>query len=133
MVPSEAPACGDGSVPAMRRVLLFLALLVVVASCDREPVVLEPEEIDVCPVVAGQLEGLLETIVDFVESASLDELTASGGTADELARRGAELSQRATDLGCDPQEVRSLISTADLDSEDPLGALFIERVLDALE
>jgi hypothetical protein len=116
---------------AVRRTLA-LALLLAVAGCSRSAVVIEPEEIDVCPVLADQLENLLVTIVDFAEEATTEELLADEGTAAELRRRGIELSERATALGCDPVELRSRISTSGLKSDDPVAARFIELVLESL-
>jgi hypothetical protein len=115
----------------MRRALPLV--LLVVMACDREPVVLEPAEIDVCPVVAEQIENLLVEIVEFTESATVEELAATGGMASDLESRGAQLSQRAIDLGCDPAAVRDAISVDRLESDDPLAGQFIDEVLDALE
>jgi hypothetical protein len=112
----------------MRRLLLVLALIV--AACDRQPVVLEPEEIDVCSVVADQLENLLVEIVEFVESASVAELASD--TATELANRGAALSQRGIDLGCDPADIRAQISTDRLESDDPVAREYIDAVVEQL-
>jgi hypothetical protein len=115
----------------VRRTLAF-ALLLAVAACSRAPAVIEPEEIDVCPVLADQLENLLAAVVDFAEEATTDELMADDGEAAELRQRGIELSERAIALGCDPAELRSQISTSGLKSDDPVAVRFIDLVLESL-
>lgn len=106
--------------------------MLVVVGCSRAPQVIEPEEIDVCPVLAGQVENLLETMTDFVAGATIEELEAPDGTAAELRQRGIDLSERADALGCDRDELRSLISTSSLESDDPIAQIFIDLVVDAL-
>ena len=79
----------------MYRVLALLLLVVV--GCNRADVVIVPEEIDVCPVLADQLENLLVTIIEFAEEATIDELTAPDGMAADLRRRGGDGHGRNTD------------------------------------
>ncbi len=105
-------------------------LLLVVVGCSRTPEVIEPEEIDVCPVLADQIENLLDSIVDFAEEATIEELTASDGPAAELRTRGVELSERAVALGCSADEIRSRITVRP--SDDPIAGQFVQLVLDAL-
>lgn len=111
---------------------IAVALLLAVVGCSRAAVVIEPEEIDVCPVLADQLENLLVAVVDFAEEATTEELLAGDGVAAELRRRGIALSERAMALGCDAAELRSQISTSRLRSDDPVAARFIELVVDSL-
>ena len=111
---------------------IAVVVLLVVAGCSRTPEVIEPEEIDVCPVLTDQLENLLESIVDFVEESDVADLDATGGTASELRSRGVELTDRATALGCDLVEIRDQVSVDGLRSEDPVAQRFIELVLESL-
>ncbi|MDH3731660.1 MAG: hypothetical protein OES13_11155 [Acidimicrobiia bacterium] len=115
----------------MYRVLALLLLVVV--GCNRADVVIVPEEIDVCPVLADQLENLLVTIIEFAEEATIDELTAPDGMAADLRRRGEALSQRAVDLGCDAAELRSQLTPSRFASTDPVASQFVELVLDSLQ
>ena len=112
--------------------LLALLLLAIVA-CDRADVVIVPEAIDVCPVLAEQVENLLVTIVEFAEQASIAELTSSDGVAEDLRRRGDALSQRAVDLGCDAAELRSRLTVSRFESSDPVASQFVQLVLDSLQ
>ncbi len=112
---------------------LLVLLLLVVVGCDRAEVVIVPEEIDVCPVVADQIENLLVTIVEFAEQASIGELTSSDGVAADLRLRGDALSARAVDLGCDAAELRSRLSVSRFESSDPVASQFVQLVLDSLQ
>ena len=110
--------------------MVLLALLAAAGCTNGDPVVLEPEEIDVCPEIAQQLETHLRDVVAFVEAATPDDLESPQAT--ELAERGRALSQRAVDLDCSAAEVKALIDPGGLVSDDPIAQQFIDLVVDAL-
>ncbi|MEA2001156.1 MAG: hypothetical protein U9N84_04640 [Actinomycetota bacterium] len=94
----------------------------------------EPAEVETCEwlVPVG-----IELVNDYVYTLLESDLAASGGNPDllptsiiALNARGADLDQRAVELGCDIDELNQAIAeaTAGIESTDPAVSVFLETV-----
>jgi len=112
-----------------------LSLLVFLAACT-DPVVVAPQpaEVETCHSL---IPVGIELVNDYVYTLPGADVGAAGGDSGQLPisilvliARGAELDQRAVELGCDVEELNQAIAeaTAGIDSSDPTVRVFLETV-----
>lgn len=123
-----------------RRLVVLVAATVVLASCtgDEPPAIPEPaavEEVATCDGVVDVAEDYVRIMAEELETAPLDVVTGDAPATPRLAALeevGAVIDRRRDRLGCDPDEFRTAVNerVADLETDDPIVAIFLDIVRD---
>jgi hypothetical protein len=106
------------------------------AGCTSEdPALPEPVEVETCDELIDVSVQLVEVWVGVVEQLPVDQLLAETPPAEfgELAEIGAELDERASRLGCNPEEINAdvqarLASEDTIETDSPVAQMVLDLV-----